>query len=129
MPALKLQINRLAAALAIMAGATLASGSVSAQEGCQADLAKFCPQAKPGGGETATCLKANAAQLSPSCKARVKEMQGARKEADQACEEDIHAFCPGIQPGGGRIAACLKQNTALLSPSCKKRIEQAKAMK
>jgi hypothetical protein len=129
MQALKLQISRLAAALAIVAGATLASGAVSAQEGCRADIAKFCPQAKPGGGEIAACLKANAAQLSPSCKARAKEMKGALKEADQACEEDIHAFCPGTQPGGGRIAACLKQNAASLSPACKKKVEQAKAMK
>ena len=32
------------------------------------------------------------------------------KEVHQACEEDIHFLCAGIQPGGGRIAACLKQS-------------------
>ncbi|HUL94201.1 MAG TPA: cysteine rich repeat-containing protein [Burkholderiales bacterium] len=116
-----------AIALAALIAAPLAAFAQAAS--CKADLAKFCPQAKPGGGQIAACLKTNAAQLSPSCKARVGQMQELLKEVHQACEEDIHFLCDGIQPGGGRIAACLKQSESEVSPGCKARIAAAKVAK
>lgn len=36
-----------------------------------------------------------------------------------ACEPDIKTYCAGIQPGGGRIAQCLRTNAASLSQPCK----------
>lgn len=36
-----------------------------------------------------------------------------------ACETDIKTYCAGIQPGGGRIAQCLRTNAASLSQPCK----------
>lgn len=36
-----------------------------------------------------------------------------------ACRADVEKFCPGVEPGGGRIAACLKQNAAQISAACK----------
>ena len=51
------------------------------------------------------------------------------KEVHQACEEDIHFLCAGIQPGGGRIAACLKQSESEVSAGCKAQIAAAKAAK
>jgi len=122
-------IRRLAAAAALALGATIAGGAVAQAPSCKADLAKFCPQAKPGGGQISACLKQNAAQLSAPCKERVAQMKQMLKEVHQACEEDIHFLCAGIQPGGGRIAACLKQNAAEVSPGCKARIAEAKGMK
>jgi Cysteine rich repeat len=107
----------------------LAGGSVHAQEGCRADLAKFCPQAKAGGGEVAACLESNKAQLSPPCKEQVAKMTELLKEVDKACAEDIHAHCPGVQPGAGRVAACLKQNLSSLSFSCKVKLAEARAAK
>jgi hypothetical protein len=38
---------------------------------------------------------------------------------DNPCAGDIARFCGNIQPGEGRIADCLKQNEAQLSPGCK----------
>lgn len=38
------------------------------------------------------------------------------------CAEDVKKFCSGVQPGEGRIRACLEQNFNDLSPMCKKRI-------
>jgi len=120
---------RLAAGAALCAGLTLSGGALAQAPSCKADLAKFCPQAKPGGGQIAACLKTNTAQLSPSCKARVGQMKELLKEVHQACEEDIHFLCDGIQPGGGRIAACLKQSESEVSAGCKARIAAAKAAK
>lgn len=41
-----------------------------------------------------------------------------------ACKADMEAMCPGITPGGGRIAACLKENRRQLSPGCKEAIRE-----
>lgn len=38
--------------------------------------------------------------------------------ARAVCEADLRKFCSGIQPGGGRIAQCLKQNAVNLSKPC-----------
>jgi Cysteine rich repeat len=43
-----------------------------------------------------------------------------------ACKPDVDRLCPGIQPGGGRIVACLKQNDAQLSAACKEAIAKAR---
>jgi Cysteine rich repeat len=122
-------IVRITMAGALCAALAASGGAFAQAASCKADLAKFCPQAKPGGGQIAACLKTNMARLSPSCKARVGQMQELLKEVHQACEEDIHFLCDGIQPGGGRIAACLKQSESEVSAGCKARIAAAKAAK
>jgi hypothetical protein len=45
----------------------------------------------------------------------------------QACAADAKAVCSGIQPGGGRILACMRQNADRLSPACQQAIESAKS--
>lgn len=37
----------------------------------------------------------------------------------QACKADVEALCKGIEPGGGRIAACLKEKKDQVSQGCK----------
>lgn len=119
-------LGRLASGAVLCVGVVLYESAIAQAPSCKADLAKFCPQAKPGGGQVAACLKTNMAQLSPSCKARMQELL---KEVHQACEEDIHFLCDGIQPGGGRIAACLKQSAGEVSAGCKARIADVKQQK
>jgi hypothetical protein len=122
-------VARIITAALLYLGLAASGGALAQDASCKADIAKFCPQAKPGGGQVAACLKTNAAQLSPACKARVGQIRDALKEVGQACEEDIHFLCDGIQPGGGRIAACLKKWESEVSPGCKARIAAAKAAK
>jgi hypothetical protein len=43
------------------------------------------------------------------------------------CRADVEKLCPNVQPGGGRIIACLKQNKNKVSDSCKSMIEKARA--
>jgi hypothetical protein len=40
-----------------------------------------------------------------------------------ACRADVKKLCPDVQPGGGRMVACLKQNEDRVSESCKEKIE------
>jgi len=37
----------------------------------------------------------------------------------QACRVDTKKLCAGMQPGGGRVMACLTQHESELSPDCK----------
>ena len=37
----------------------------------------------------------------------------------ETCAKDIATHCPGVQPGGGRIAACFKENLTKLSEGCR----------
>ncbi len=122
-------IGRILAGAVVGLGVALGGSALAQTPSCKADLAKFCPDAKPGGGQVAACLKKNAAQLSAPCKQRVGQMKQILKEVNKACEEDIHFLCEGIQPGGGRIAACLKQSASEVSAGCKARITEAKQQK
>lgn len=45
----------------------------------------------------------------------------------QACKADYDNLCKGVQPGGGRILACLQQNIAKVSPGCQQALTTAKA--
>jgi hypothetical protein len=55
--------------------------------------------------------------------------QPASTRPHSACRADVAALCPGIQPGGGRVSSCLKQNEAKVSPACKDAIAQARERK
>jgi hypothetical protein len=47
----------------------------------------------------------------------------------QACRDDVKQLCAGVQPGGGRIKQCLKDNAAKVSDGCKQAIQAARASK
>ena len=51
----------------------------------------------------------------------------AKGRAAAACQADVEKFCPGVEPGGHRIADCLKQNKAKLSQACKDAVAQSRA--
>lgn len=42
----------------------------------------------------------------------------ARAAEPGACRSDLQSLCSGVQPGGGRLLACLKANQARLAPDC-----------
>jgi len=41
-----------------------------------------------------------------------------------ACAEDVAKFCKDIQPGGGRLAKCLREHERELSAGCKQQIRE-----
>ncbi len=49
----------------------------------------------------------------------------AAKAVLRACKPDIARFCSQVQPGGGRIKACMKENIQGLSDPCKEALFQA----
>jgi hypothetical protein len=46
--------------------------------------------------------------------------------AMQACKADAEKLCPGVKPGEGRIAQCLKEHKKDVSPECKREIGEAR---
>ena len=48
------------------------------------------------------------------------------EETARPCRDDATKLCPGVKPGGGAVAKCLKEHSNELSPACKKNIAKAK---
>jgi hypothetical protein len=44
------------------------------------------------------------------------------QNGERPCKADEAKLCAGIQPGGGRIAACMKEHKDELSPACKQQL-------
>jgi len=42
------------------------------------------------------------------------------------CADDVAKLCKDVQPGEGRVMACLKTNQASVSPQCKAYLKQVK---
>jgi hypothetical protein len=51
--------------------------------------------------------------------------QEAVAAARAACETDIQKLCADVQPGGGRVLACLKQHKDQVSDGCKQAVVKA----
>lgn len=47
-------------------------------------------------------------------------------ELRQACAADVRTLCPGVQPGGGLLKQCLRQNAAKVSPGCREALKEAR---
>ena len=69
-------------------------------------------------------LAIGAVLLLPAAGATAQMGPGARAAAN-ACKPDIARFCSTVQPGGGRIKACMKENLPNLSEPCKEALFQA----
>ncbi len=123
----KLRIHTLGIAVLTLCIALMAGTAALAQEKpCAADVEKFCQGIQPGGGRIGKCLAQHKAELSPACKARFEEVARQIKGIEQVCEDDIMRYCPGVKPGGGRIARCLRQYRSELSAECKEKIAEVR---
>ncbi len=67
--------------------------------------------------------------LASAAPAFAADKEGARAAAE-ACKGDIEKLCPNVQPGEGRIMACLKEHKSEVSKDCKTELmKQRKAHK
>ena len=49
--------------------------------------------------------------------------QNQRGAMREACKADFEKYCPGVQPGGGRIVDCLNKQHDALSEACQKALD------
>ncbi|MFN7950634.1 MAG: cysteine rich repeat-containing protein [bacterium] len=94
---------------------------------CAADRAKLCADVKPGGGGRLQCLVSHENELSPECKAHVKEMKARHDEITESCTDDAEKLCKGIEAGRGRVMRCLADHESKLTADCRAEVEKAKA--
>ena len=99
------------------------SGEVSS--GCREALApagaSSSAAAAPGSAMSAAGGAA-AATAAPAAGAATDHVLSPREEAmalRSKCSGDFHKLCSGVQLGGGRAAACLRQHASELTPACR----------
>jgi len=113
------------------------------RQACGVEYRIHCAGIPPGGAASIACLKRNLRTLSGACQQALGAVAGATSAAAAptvappaepapllvtpreelymlriACGADYAAFCRGLRPGAGRIAACLHYNSINLSPRC-----------
>jgi hypothetical protein len=95
------------------------------EKSCAKDIKKFCSDVTPGEGRMVYCMQAHEDKISPACAydlpdvvLMLEDSIEVLKEAVNACQADIASICGKVQPGQGRIAACLAENKATVRKDC-----------
>lgn len=57
------------------------------------------------------------------------QMRGEAMTLMQICRADYDRLCAGVQPGGGRILACLHEHSHQLSAACGQAMPRADALR
>jgi len=116
------QMTKILLSMLVVAGFFVPATSRAMDDACAAEVDKFCGDVVPGQHRVIDCLKAHANQFTPGCKtqleANAKAIKAELKKIGKACKKDIDKFCANVQPGEGRIAMCLSDNSANLSKGC-----------
>jgi hypothetical protein len=123
------------------------------RQSCRSDYQSYCASVPTGGQASLQCLQQHAASLSPACQGAVASVSGGaaaqppstaaasrppaaappmtmREKAAmmrRACGRDFRTWCRGVPLGGGQALACLSENQAHLSRSCRGALAQAQA--
>jgi hypothetical protein len=94
-------------------------------EGCNSELAQYCAAVTPGEGRLLGCLYAYEDKLSGQCEralydaaARLERAVGAIAYVASECRSELETHCADVEVGEGRVAQCLKDHAAELSPGC-----------
>ena len=107
----------------------LAAKITKLEKACAGDIKKYCRTVTPGEGRMIYCMQAHEDKISPKCAYELGETTGSvLKDGVIACKAEISGVCGKIQPGQGRIAACLIANKSTASKDCADAIQKVEAM-
>jgi hypothetical protein len=105
------------------------------ENACASDIKKYCKDVTPGEGRMIYCMQAHEDKISPKCAYELEEAAASvqatadlLKDGVVACKAEITGVCGKIQPGQGRIAACLIANKSTASKDCADAIQKVEAM-
>lgn len=94
-------------------------------EGCSSALTQYCAEVTPGEGRLLACLYAHGDKLSGQCEYALYEAAARLERAINAityvaseCRAELETYCANVEVGEGRVAQCLKDHAAELSPGC-----------
>lgn len=92
---------------------------------CGEDVKKFCYDVTPGEGRIGLCLEEYRKELSSQCQQFITQTsQQVVQEFLAACQHDVTQYCSQVQPGGGRVMQCLRENSSKISSDCAAVIKQ-----
>jgi hypothetical protein len=105
------------------------------ENSCAADIKKYCKDVTPGEGRMIYCMQAHEDKISPKCAYELEDTAGSvqataelLKDGVVACKAEIAGVCGKVQPGEGRIAACLIANKSTASKDCADAIQKFEAL-
>jgi len=90
---------------------------------CMDEIEKFCKDVPPGKGELLLCLSKRKSELSQLCSDKIEKHLVRMEEARRVCAADMEKFCPGVEPGQGRLLKCMKPQLEKISPTCREQVE------
>jgi len=105
------------------------------ENSCAADIKKYCKDVTPGEGRMIYCMQAHEDKISAKCAYELEDTAGSvqatadlLKAGVSACKAEIAGVCGKVQPGEGRIAACLIANKSTASKDCADAIQKFEAL-
>jgi hypothetical protein len=105
------------------------------ESACAKDIKKYCGTVTPGEGRMIYCMQAHEDKISPKCafelgdaESSVQTAADALKDGVIACKAEISGVCGKIQPGQGRIAACLLANKSTASSGCVEALQKIETL-
>ena len=114
--------------------ARIQQGVEKVRSACGDDVAKYCGQVTPGGGNLLLCMQAHEDKLSPKCDyALFEASRNLHRALDRlemaadACSLDAEKHCSNVEPGGGGILRCLAANQSQLGKACRRVIDKVQA--
>jgi len=94
-------------------------------DGCSKEIATFCGDVPMGENRVLNCLTAHENQLSDGCdaaiargKATISEALGDANFFGSKCGPDIKLLCSDVEPGEGRVLACLVEHNTNITMRC-----------
>ena len=113
----------------LMTGASAMAGNdlvKSVQDGCKAEMDKYCAMVTPGEGRVLACLFSYQDKLSNKCEyalydaaAQLERAVAAMTYVVAECDNDLEKYCSAVHPGDGRLKECIDKNIANVSDRCK----------
>jgi hypothetical protein len=101
----------------IAAALVMLGPTARAEDPCAAEVARLCPRSR-GDLLLVGCLRSHEQELSQACKGDLDAVLAKAKAISAHCEGDVHRLCKDVEPGEGRVAACLKDHESELSQGC-----------
>jgi hypothetical protein len=97
---------------------------------CNNELGTYCRDVTPGEGRVLACLYAHEDKLSGQCEyalydaaVQLERVLTALTYVANECRDDLKKFCSDIQPGKGRLLACINKNEKQVSGRCTQAIK------
>jgi hypothetical protein len=99
---------------------------------CRTELETYCLKVVPGNKRGLACIYAHSDKLSHPCEMALYEAAGELQNAmtnleafARSCNDDMKKLCSSVEPGKGRILACLGDHRQEVSERCNEFLDRA----